>query len=60
MPPAINAAKQAKVPFHIHEYLHDPKAESYGEEAAVEGQSRRFHRVELFSAAISPVAPWRR
>ena len=35
MTPAINAAKQAKVPFHIHEYMHDPKAESYGEEAAV-------------------------
>lgn len=34
MTPAINAAKQAKVPFCIHEYLHDPKAESYGEEAA--------------------------
>jgi len=35
MTPAINAAKQAKVPFHVHEYVHDPKAESYGEEAAV-------------------------
>jgi Cys-tRNA(Pro)/Cys-tRNA(Cys) deacylase len=35
MTPAINAARQAKVPFHIHEYAHDPKAESYGEEAAV-------------------------
>ena len=34
MTPAINAAKQAKVPFRIHEYPHDPKAESYGEEAA--------------------------
>lgn len=35
MTPAINAAKQAKVPFHVHEYVHDPKAESYGEEAAL-------------------------
>lgn len=35
MTPAINAAKQAKVPFNIHEYAHDPKAPSYGEEAAV-------------------------
>jgi Cys-tRNA(Pro)/Cys-tRNA(Cys) deacylase len=35
MTPAINAAKQARVPFHVHEYMHDPKAESYGEEAAV-------------------------
>ena len=35
MTPAINAAKHAKVPFNIHEYAHDPKAPSYGEEAAV-------------------------
>lgn len=35
MTPAINAAKQAKTPFQVHEYMHDPKAESYGEEAAV-------------------------
>lgn len=35
MTPAINAAKQARVPFQVHEYVHDPKAESYGEEAAV-------------------------
>ncbi len=35
MTPAINAARQAKVPFQVHEYAHDPKAESYGEEAAV-------------------------
>lgn len=34
MTPAINTAKQAKVSFKVHEYLHDPKAESYGEEAA--------------------------
>lgn len=34
MTPAINTAKQAKVAFRIHEYIHDPKAESYGEEAA--------------------------
>jgi Cys-tRNA(Pro)/Cys-tRNA(Cys) deacylase len=34
MTPAINAAKQARVPFQVHEYVHDPKAESYGEEAA--------------------------
>jgi Cys-tRNA(Pro)/Cys-tRNA(Cys) deacylase len=35
MTPAIRTAQQAKVPFQIHEYAHDPKAESYGEEAAV-------------------------
>jgi len=32
MTPAINAAKQARVPFQVHENLHNPKAESYGEE----------------------------
>lgn len=35
MTPAINTAKQAKIPYQVHEYAHDPKAESYGEEAAV-------------------------
>lgn len=34
MTPAINTAKLAGVPFRVHEYAHDPKAESYGEEAA--------------------------
>lgn len=34
MTPAINTAKQAKVSFKVHEYVHDAKAESYGEEAA--------------------------
>jgi Cys-tRNA(Pro)/Cys-tRNA(Cys) deacylase len=34
MTPAINAAKQGNVQFRVHEYMHDPKAESYGEEAA--------------------------
>lgn len=34
MTPAINAAKKAKVSFNIHEYQHDPSAESYGNEAA--------------------------
>ncbi|WP_278803787.1 YbaK/EbsC family protein, partial [Marinobacter nauticus] len=34
MTPAINAAKQARVNYTIHEYEHDPAAESYGEEAA--------------------------
>lgn len=35
MTPATNAAKQDKVPFCAHVYDHDPKAESYGEAAAV-------------------------
>ncbi|MBW3164091.1 Cys-tRNA(Pro) deacylase [Ferrimonas balearica] len=34
MTPAINAAKKAKVPHQIHQYHHDPAAESYGLEAA--------------------------
>ena len=35
MTPAINAAKNAKIPFQIHEYKHDDSAGSYGEEAAI-------------------------
>jgi Cys-tRNA(Pro)/Cys-tRNA(Cys) deacylase len=34
MTPAINTAKKAKIDFTIHEYTHDPKSNSYGEEAA--------------------------
>jgi Cys-tRNA(Pro)/Cys-tRNA(Cys) deacylase len=34
MTPAINKAKQAKIAFTIHEYEHDPAAQSYGREAA--------------------------
>ena len=34
MTPAINLAKKSKISFQVHEYQHDPKAESYGEEAA--------------------------
>ncbi len=34
MTPAIRAAKQANIWFQIHEYVHDPGAESYGAEAA--------------------------
>ncbi|MCJ2163620.1 MULTISPECIES: Cys-tRNA(Pro) deacylase [unclassified Pseudodesulfovibrio] len=35
MTPAINQAKKAKIPYTVHEYEHDPAAESYGREAAV-------------------------
>jgi len=35
MTPAISSAKKAKINFQIHQYKHDPKAESYGGEAAV-------------------------
>ena len=34
MTPAINLAKKKKINFKTHQYTHDPKAESYGEEAA--------------------------
>jgi len=34
MTPAINAARKAKIAFTVHEYEHDPSAESYGLEAA--------------------------
>jgi Cys-tRNA(Pro)/Cys-tRNA(Cys) deacylase len=32
--PAVNAARRAGLPFTLHEYQHDPRAESYGLEAA--------------------------
>jgi Cys-tRNA(Pro)/Cys-tRNA(Cys) deacylase len=32
--PATRAARAAKVEFSVHEYAHDPRAESYGMEAA--------------------------
>lgn len=35
MTPAIECAKRAGVNFDIHEYDHDPTAESYGEEAVI-------------------------
>ena len=34
MTPAIYTIKKAKVDFKIHEYSHDPRADSYGQEAA--------------------------
>lgn len=34
MTPAINLAQKSGITFAIHEYQHDPAAESYGEEAA--------------------------
>lgn len=34
MTPAVNLAKKLKLDYHIHEYKHDPNAESYGLEAA--------------------------
>ncbi|NJB66362.1 Cys-tRNA(Pro)/Cys-tRNA(Cys) deacylase [Desulfobaculum xiamenense] len=34
MTPAIDVAKKAKVHYEIHEYTHDPSADSFGGEAA--------------------------
>lgn len=34
MTPAIDLASKLKITFKVHEYQHDPKAESYGDEAA--------------------------
>lgn len=34
MTPAINTAKKAKIKFQVHQYDHDPSADSYGMEAA--------------------------
>ncbi len=31
--PAIAAAEQAGIPFRVHDYAHDPRAESFGSEA---------------------------
>lgn len=35
MTPAIELAKKANISFSVHEYQHDPKTDSYGEEASV-------------------------
>ncbi|PKI16082.1 Cys-tRNA(Pro) deacylase [Colwellia sp. 12G3] len=35
MTPAINAAKQNKIIYRVHEYIHDAASESYGDEAAL-------------------------
>ena len=35
MTPAINSAKRAKIQFQLHEYEHDPAADSFGKEAAL-------------------------
>jgi Cys-tRNA(Pro)/Cys-tRNA(Cys) deacylase len=34
MTPAIKTAEKAKITFNVHEYTHDPNADSYGQEAA--------------------------
>jgi len=33
MTPGINAAQKSNISYHVHEYSHDPKSDSYGDEA---------------------------
>jgi Cys-tRNA(Pro)/Cys-tRNA(Cys) deacylase len=54
MTPAINQAKKAKVAFHIHEYAHDPAAESYGLEAA---EKLGVDPARVFKTLVTEVGP---
>ena len=64
MTPAVVAAESAGIPFTLHEYEHDPKAESYGLEAAEKtgvDAARVFKTLVVaqdgaLSVAIVPVA----
>jgi Cys-tRNA(Pro)/Cys-tRNA(Cys) deacylase len=35
MTPGINQAEKARIPYTVHEYVHDPSCDSYGSEAAI-------------------------
>lgn len=52
MTPGINAAKKAKVAYTIHEYPHDPNAESYGLEAA---EKLRLDPARVFKTLVVDV-----
>jgi Cys-tRNA(Pro)/Cys-tRNA(Cys) deacylase len=64
MTPAVVAAERAGIPFTLHEYEHDPRAESYGLEAAEKtgvDSARVFKTLVVaqdgaLSVAIVPVA----
>ena len=58
MTPAIKAAEKAKIPFRVHEYSHDPNADSYGLEAA-EALGVEPARAVVIEDAISGVAAGR-
>lgn len=49
MTPAINMAKKARILHRIHEYTHDPSAESYGLEAATK---LRVHPAQVFKTLV--------
>lgn len=53
MTPAINLLKQSKVKYKVHEYNHDPKAESYGDEAAEKLGVSSDHMFKTLVVAIS-------
>ncbi|MFW8591914.1 Cys-tRNA(Pro) deacylase [Glaciecola sp. 2405UD65-10] len=52
MTPAVDAANKLKVPFTLHQYEHDPSAESYGGEAAEKLQvdSSRVYKTLVVSS----------
>ena len=64
MTPAVVAAERAGIPFTLHEYVHDPNAESYGLEAAAKTgvePARVFKTLVVvqdgkLSVAVVPVA----
>jgi Cys-tRNA(Pro)/Cys-tRNA(Cys) deacylase len=64
MTPAVVAAERAGIPFTLHEYEHDPRAESYGLEAAAKtgvDAARVFKTLVVaqggaLSVALVPVA----
>jgi len=58
MTPAVDAAKKLKVPFTLHQYEHDPKAESYGGEAAekLKVDSERVYKTLVVSSPDNAMA----
>ena len=54
MTPAIDQAKKAKITFTIHEYAHDPAAESYGLEAA---EKLGLDPARVFKTLVAAVGP---
>jgi Cys-tRNA(Pro)/Cys-tRNA(Cys) deacylase len=49
MTPAIDLANKYKVAFTVHQYQHDPSAESYGDEAAA---TLGFHANRIFKTLV--------
>ena len=46
MTPAIRLLEKAKVAFKVHEYHHDPAAESFGDETVAALGLRRHHALD--------------